>query len=342
MLVAVGVPLLFPDGRLPSPRWRPALWLALLATALNSLNLAISPGPLDASLPEVANPFALSLGQPGAANHRAARRCACAGSMIGGIAAQVVRFRRGAARGAAADRVVCLCDHAAAAGPGDPGRPGLPRLYEDTLLSGALLALAYPLLAAAVGVAVLRYRLYNIDLLISRTLVYGALTVCIITIYVLVVGYLGTLVQGGDNLLVSLIATGLVAILFQPLSAWLRRRRQPAALWLPQRAVYRADRALASGCAMRSSQTRCCPRWWQPCAMPCACPMSRWRCGATMRWWWWHPMVWRRASRCGCPWHTRARLSASCWSARASPARPGRPRPAPAGGSRPPGWRGGA
>lgn len=72
------------------------------------------------------------------------------------------------------------------------------------------------ILASCLGVAVLRYRLFDIDLVINRTLVYGALSAGVILLYVLVVGALGTLFNQA-NLTVSLVATGLVAILFQPL-----------------------------------------------------------------------------------------------------------------------------
>ena len=66
-------------------------------------------------------------------------------------------------------------------------------------------------------IAVMRYHLWDIDLLINRTLVYGSLTALIIGIYVLVVGSLGVLFQSSGNLLVSLLATGTVAALVQPL-----------------------------------------------------------------------------------------------------------------------------
>ena len=75
----------------------------------------------------------------------------------------------------------------------------------------------------SIGTAILRYRLWDIDVIISRTLVYGALTASVIAIYVLVVGYLATLFQTSGNLAISLIATGLVAVLFQPLRLRLQR-----------------------------------------------------------------------------------------------------------------------
>src|SRR5205085_7410263 len=69
----------------------------------------------------------------------------------------------------------------------------------------------------SIGVAILRSRLFDIDLIINRTLVYGILSVSVIGLYVLVVGYLGAFFRSNDNLLISLVATGLVAVLFQPL-----------------------------------------------------------------------------------------------------------------------------
>jgi len=66
-------------------------------------------------------------------------------------------------------------------------------------------------------IAVMRFRLYDIDILINRTLVYGALTASVIAIYALVVGVASWLFQSSGNLVVSLLATGLVAVLFHPL-----------------------------------------------------------------------------------------------------------------------------
>src|SRR5579859_1238159 len=75
----------------------------------------------------------------------------------------------------------------------------------------------------AFAIAIMRYRLWDIDAIINRTLVYGALTASVVGIYILVVGYLGALFRAGSNLLISLLATGVVAVLFQPLRALLQR-----------------------------------------------------------------------------------------------------------------------
>ena len=82
------------------------------------------------------------------------------------------------------------------------------------------LVLLFPL---SIGIAILRYRLWDIDLIMNRMLVYGTLTGSIVGMYVLIVGYLGTFFRTSNNLLISLLATGLVAVLFQPLRELLQR-----------------------------------------------------------------------------------------------------------------------
>lgn len=90
----------------------------------------------------------------------------------------------------------------------------------------ALLALPVPI---AMAIAILRYRLFNIDIVINRALVYGTLTTIIVSVYVFIVGYVGTLfhTQTSDHskkdIILSLIAAGLVAVIFQPLRERLQR-----------------------------------------------------------------------------------------------------------------------
>jgi signal transduction histidine kinase len=88
------------------------------------------------------------------------------------------------------------------------------------MLFGTFVLLIIPL---AIGSAILRYRLWEIDVIINRTLVYGTLTGAISAIYVLIVGGLGTLIQARSNLLIALLGVGLVAVLFQPLRERLQR-----------------------------------------------------------------------------------------------------------------------
>jgi signal transduction histidine kinase len=79
------------------------------------------------------------------------------------------------------------------------------------------------LLPLSFTIAIMRYRLWDIDLLISRTLVYGALTAIILGLYILLVGGFSQLFQSSGSLFVSLLATGLIAVLVQPLRERLQR-----------------------------------------------------------------------------------------------------------------------
>jgi signal transduction histidine kinase len=85
------------------------------------------------------------------------------------------------------------------------------------LVGMTIMTLSMLLIPLSIGAAILRHRLFDIDVVINRTLVYGALTACIVGIYVLVVGYLGSLLKTDGNLAISLVATGVVAVLFAPL-----------------------------------------------------------------------------------------------------------------------------
>jgi signal transduction histidine kinase len=91
------------------------------------------------------------------------------------------------------------------------------------LIGNTGIYLSMLMIPLSAGIAILRYRLFDIDLIINRTLVYGALTACVVGIYVFVVGYLGAVFRTGGNLLFSLIATGGVAVLFAPLRDRLQR-----------------------------------------------------------------------------------------------------------------------
>ena len=99
--------------------------------------------------------------------------------------------------------------------PGLVWQGSLPVFGTD--VANVILFLLGMLFPVAIAIAILRYRLYDIDVIINRTLVYGSLTTLVIGLYVIVVGYLGARVRVGNNLVVSLFATGLVAVLFQPL-----------------------------------------------------------------------------------------------------------------------------
>jgi len=160
------LPLLFPDGHLPSPRWRTVGWLAVIAFAVPTASYAFAPGPF-ASLPSVANPFGL---EPLAGALRAGQALlvpAVALAAIACAAAPISRFRS-----APPEERQQLKWFAFAAG----------LLVVALLLNVALseativLAVSLALVPIAIGVAILRYRLYEIDVIINRTLVWVPLT----------------------------------------------------------------------------------------------------------------------------------------------------------------------
>ncbi len=85
------------------------------------------------------------------------------------------------------------------------------------LLNELAYLISFSFLPLSLTIAVLRYRLYDIDIIINRTLVYGALTFTTMGIYIFIVGYLGNLLQVINQSIFAFLATGLVALIFQPL-----------------------------------------------------------------------------------------------------------------------------
>ncbi len=216
--------LLCPDGRLPSARWRPIAWSAGLGLALYIVSTALHPRP-----PTNPNPRHNPFGIPGIAGALdllgyIALPLVMIGS-FGALASLVVRFRR--SRGTEREQLKWLAYGSGIAILGlsmmsawSATRPRDQGAFE-LLISGIWVTLAVIVIAA--GIAILRHRLYDIDLIINRTLVYGALSAGVVGLYILLVGALGALFQSSGSLLVSLIATGLVAVLFQPLRERLQR-----------------------------------------------------------------------------------------------------------------------
>ena len=102
--------------------------------------------------------------------------------------------------------------------------PATPRSVLAYLVGYTLVSyLVLLLVPVTIGIAMLRHHLFDIDLVINRTLVYGTLTAGVVAIYVLLVGFLGTVVQIGGNFVVSLVAVGLIAVVLSPLRSWLQR-----------------------------------------------------------------------------------------------------------------------
>ncbi len=217
---AIFLPLLFPDGRLPSTRWRPLAWQAAGATALLTASVALGPVPSRDDLPAVSSPLAFEGARVLLDGMNGLAILLLLTSLAGAVAAQVVRFRR--ARGDERQQIKWVAYATALLVGAIVTRAALDpsSVAEDTLLSGIVLGVAYPGLPVAVGIAVLRYRLYDIDLIINRTLVYGALTTLLALVYfgsaVALQATFRTL-TGQDSNLAIVVATLVSAALFQPL-----------------------------------------------------------------------------------------------------------------------------
>ena len=217
--------LLFPDGHLPSPRWRIVGWAAGLGLLALMIALAAHPGPL-ADWAIQSNPFGI------AGAERILDSLVMVGSVLltfgilGSLAALVARFRR--SRGVERAQMTWLVYAAAVILL--TGVFTVPLWLSGNLADPLGLELSIVLtnlmtlgIAVAATVAVVRHRLYDIDILINRTLVYGVMTGVVFLIYALVVGAAGALLESQGGWLLALLATGLVAVLFLPIRDRLQR-----------------------------------------------------------------------------------------------------------------------
>jgi signal transduction histidine kinase len=209
--------LLFPDGRVPSPRWRPVLWVvtgfvlsALVVFALDPTAYAGGRfrNPLGV---KAIRPLARFLDGPGYFI-LLALAVLCAVSLV-------FRFRRADRQqrqqikwfGLAVAILVFyfVLDATFTA-------LNLPRgFWIDT----AGVVIAFGSLPVALGIAILRHRLFDIDVVINRTVLFGLLAAFITAIYVGIVIGIGSLVGGRGNLFLSIVATAVVAVAFQPIRA---------------------------------------------------------------------------------------------------------------------------
>jgi signal transduction histidine kinase len=239
-LLALAV-LLLPDGRLPSPRWRPVAGMALAGIVILPLARLLMAGPMGNPFANVSSPF----GIPGA------RQAMLTLDLVGwiftwlalvlGVIAVRMRLRR--SRGAERQQVKWVLAVTSAV--------GLVVVLDMTTWfiwpAGhlqeriAVMGLAFAAIPVAAGIAILRYRLYDIDIVINRALVYGTLTVLLAITYAAVTLLLGTAL-GSGSAPATAAATLAVAVAFRPL----RARLQDAVDRRFSRARYDALRRVAS------------------------------------------------------------------------------------------------
>ena len=211
--------LLFPDGHLPSPRWRPVAWLAAAGTVALAISFMFQAADYtDAAGRHVANPFTT----PALARFFDVAKAPSAFAMLGAgvlsVVSLYVRYRRGDRDERQQLKWLLFA-----------GIPlilafSLPVEYGDGTAGDLVLGLAIALVPVACGVAILKYRLYDIDVVLNRAVVFGALAAFITAVYVGIVVGVGALLGQGDraNAGLQIVATAVVALAFQSV----RRRVQ--------------------------------------------------------------------------------------------------------------------
>jgi signal transduction histidine kinase len=200
------IPLVFPDGRFV-PRWTG--WLALIGFIPFILPTNTIPSPVWISGPFTVLWFGTVLLSP------------------------IYRYRRISDRGQREQTKWVMFGLVVALGmflamgliqtfiPGFTGKP--ERIVLLDLIGGTLVYVGFTFLPITFAVAILRYRLWDIDLIINRSLVYAGLSIGVVGLYVAIVVGLGALVGSRGNIVLSLLAAALVAVLFAPLRERLQR-----------------------------------------------------------------------------------------------------------------------
>jgi hypothetical protein len=225
--------LLFPNGRLPSRRWRPLAWLSGAVIVLGSVGIALAPGSVEA-LGGVRNPFGLE-GAPWVAYAAVVVPLLLPVCILASAVSLVLRYRRSG--GEERQQVKWIAFAASFVGlvalitvvstqmfaPESLETAGTQPLWLELLQDVELLSLAG--VPVAVGFAILRHRLYDIDVVINRTLVYGSLTAMLVAVYygsVVILQYIFRALSGGESQFAIVASTLAIAALFNPL----RRRVQ--------------------------------------------------------------------------------------------------------------------
>ncbi len=218
--------LLFPTGRLPSRRWRWVTWLMVAFFLVGTTSAAFSSGPVD-GLGPIRNPLGIE-GFSGVYNSILITMAATV-LVVAAALSVFMRLRR--ARGIERQQIKWFAYAAAATVTGLVLTRVIPDVIDVPLrierIGNVLFLLLIPAMPISIGIAILRFRLYEIDTLINRTLVYGSLTATLVATYfggVLTIQTLFQAVTGQEQQpqLAVVVSTLAIAALFNPL----RRRTQ--------------------------------------------------------------------------------------------------------------------
>jgi signal transduction histidine kinase len=220
--------LLFPDGRIPSRRWRPVLWFTVATIALATVSFAVTPGRMTGAFSDltgvtVLNPVGLeaAAGLVDALTGIAGFGTLAAAFLAG--ASLVVRFksRKGDERQQVkwlafvglAFMATFVLSVVVSGIAGAESHAGEVAGNIGFAVMFVILAVGIP---AACTIAILKYRLYDLDVVVNRTVVYAALAAFITAVYVGIVVGIGQAVGSKRNLGLSILATAVVAVGFQP------------------------------------------------------------------------------------------------------------------------------
>ena len=232
-VMAIFVPLLFPDGHLPSPRWRWFAWLAAASMVVVAAGSLLDPEAFDGSaLAARTNPLGVAI--PAARTTLEVLFLLFPLCMVVSAIGAVQRYRRSSGVERLQLKWLVTAGAFFAMFFGSTLVVGMllswfaPDLYDTNALDygfNLVAPIAISFFPLAVGAAILKYRLYDIDVVINRSLVFGALAVFITAVYVAVVVGIGRLVGAGDrpNLALSVAATAIVAVAFEPVRSRLQK-----------------------------------------------------------------------------------------------------------------------
>jgi signal transduction histidine kinase len=228
-LVAIPVVfLLFPTGRVPSPRWRWLLWAIVVGAALAIGGWIVKPGTISPQRGiAIQNPTGIDALDGVAGGVIAAGGIILGPAALASVVALFIRFRRAEAVErlqikwlayvALLAGILAVATFVSGITLGDDQSSTL----NDVLFTMTLATLTVGIPVAS-GLAILRYRLYDIDLVVNKAVVYGVLAVFITLVYVGIVVGVGALVGSQGNVLLSILATAVVALAFQPVRQWAR------------------------------------------------------------------------------------------------------------------------